>query len=228
MQTSTEKHIGRNADGKLVTFVSTYTTRKDSLEESASQILVSTQEFPFEASSVEIKSPDESPEGKHEKIRETNSGTEDATETQSLDAKGGDIKDLQGDTSKKDQATKDGTLPEINGEQKALHLDNEKSIEMNAPDAKLLEYPELFTLQEDSAQTDSNKNDNGKDMPPKKVVCNSAGCFSSLEELEMFNGMALQARNNFKQMEKEDSQASSGELTRPEGENIDDSTPESR
>ena len=36
---------------------------------------------------------------------------------------------------------------------------------------------------------------------PQNVICNAAGCFSSLEELDMFNKLAMQVRNNLQNMD---------------------------
>ena len=37
---------------------------------------------------------------------------------------------------------------------------------------------------------------------PKNVICNAAGCFSSLEELDMFNELASQVRSNLEELNK--------------------------
>lgn len=42
---------------------------------------------------------------------------------------------------------------------------------------------------------------------PKNVICNAAGCFSSLEELDMFNELASQVRNSLEEFDKIESAA---------------------
>ena len=37
---------------------------------------------------------------------------------------------------------------------------------------------------------------------PKNVICTAAGCFSSLEELDMFNELASQVRNSLEELDK--------------------------
>ena len=71
----------------------------------------------------------------------------------------------------------------------------------------------IKSLMDDNSRNklDSKTNAELASTKPKNVICNAAGCFSSLEELDMFNELALQVRSNMERFDEFEKAAADGQ-----------------
>eukprot|EP00794_Sanderia_malayensis_P017887 gene17887-19669_t len=278
VKSSTESHVGRDSDGKLVTFETTYTTYADSSSgENISRIRVATKTIPFESDSLEIGGEglrkavkDESipkvvaeESGGKESIDSNTAhkgveyvGDSELKGTNEADAlkkrldvaieedKAGGIKRAdvennvvretianikdhvneieEGTHDKQDRKIGDWKPEIISNVQKEMRDEEVSQEEV----VKILKPKHQATADISDSKQDSDNNiisekqvieDDGQEnlianvgggdkekQGGTDVMCNSAGCFSSLEELQMFNAMAEEVKSHIEQISTEE------------------------
>ena len=261
MQTSTktESHIGRNEEGRLVKYETTYSAF---LREGSSHVRITTKMIPFETNALEIDKAslghaDKSDPFDEETVdQQLNAKDEEKQQVeaieqqQQMNEQAPGIRDFQDDKTGKNEIKKQviDDLGKVNEEsEKAIDSTDQSVGDDKDNGIRLAEKGDTGTVDEDRKNaeadiggvTDDDKNlnsnvgqrkhssgdsenrkiegrmdDRSQWKPegelkegtgvnePKNVICNSAGCFSSLEELDMFNQLALQVKSNLEELDQ--------------------------
>lgn len=114
------------------------------------------------------------------------------------------VKDGEGDLEKVGLRKQDGKEPGSAASKEkesvdATEEDGATPKEEGSSIGNVEQAPQEGRLKEGEIEQD--KQTISDEKQPQNVICNAAGCFSSLEELDMFNKLALQVRNNLQNMD---------------------------
>ncbi|XP_065067856.1 ER degradation-enhancing alpha-mannosidase-like protein 3 [Rhopilema esculentum] len=240
IKTQVETHIGKNEDGKIVTYETTFTTYEGKDEaDHRSEVRVVTRIIPFKENSLEIDKDRLSnvEKGDVEKVMDSHNVEKGSSEEQKretgeeeggnnmLEAHDvgnendfdkreskvlGDVKQNSNSVSEIGKAPEKGDtgLKDVN-EGKEGHLQRvgqrKHDAVNNANAAKDI------TADEEKGNIES-KGENDENVDRKEpFICTGAGCFSSVEQLEMFSKLALKVRSDLEKLEAAEMEQSSTE-----------------
>lgn len=208
------------------------TTYSSFIHEGSSHVRIMTKVVPFETNSLEI---DKKNSDEKDGLKEVDEHVEnEAKEKSKVNMEQGLVKnDVQSSNMDGEQLPaemndkkKEGIMSALDNSHDKVHIPAEKGdlgliedmVETSEGD-KIDQNAAVGQRKHTHATIDSHKIDgrmdslseqkDDKEKPvhqgPKNVICNSAGCFSSLEELDMFNHLSLQVRSKLEDVDRYES-----------------------